>query len=74
MTALILRWLLLVYLIVMYVLAMLYLRNRRMSLSNYGLWGLFALLVPMLGPFVVIAFQPGKSAVGKPRRSRRRSP
>lgn len=54
-----LRLLLAVFLVAMYVLAILYLRRRNLSLGAYMLWGLFALLVPALGPFLVILSRPG---------------
>jgi len=48
-------------LVAMDMLAMLYLGLQRLTFSQYMLWGLFALLVPALGPFLVILLQPGKS-------------
>jgi hypothetical protein len=56
-----LRLLLAGTLVAMYMLAMLYLRHQPLTFSQYMLWGLFALLVPALGPFLVILLQPGKS-------------
>jgi len=53
---------LVVYWVVAYTAAALYLRRRRMSFGAYTLWGLFALLIPAFGPFGVIALRPGKSA------------
>ncbi len=50
-----LRLLLAVTLIAMYLLAVLTLRRLPLTFSRYMLWGLFALLVPALGPFLVIA-------------------
>jgi pilus assembly protein TadC len=50
-----LRLLLAVTLIAMVVLAVFYLRRPPITFSQYMLWGLFALLVPALGPFLVIA-------------------
>ncbi len=55
MNAEVLRSLLAVSLSAMYVLAMLYLRRRRLRLGAYLFWGLFALSIPGLGPFLVIA-------------------
>ena len=46
----------------MLLLAVLYLRRREMSTLAYVLWGIFALVVPLVGPFVVIASRPGKAA------------
>ena len=60
-----LRLLLAGILVAMYVLAILYLRRQPSTFSHYMLWGLFALLVPALGPFLVILLQPGKSAQRK---------
>jgi hypothetical protein len=60
-----LRLLLAGNLVAMYVLAMLSLRRQLLTVSQYTLWGLFALLVPALGPFLVILLQPGKSAQRK---------
>ena len=40
-------------------LALTYLRRRRMTSRAQVLLGIFALLVPVLGPFLVIAAQPG---------------
>jgi len=59
MNAEVLRLLLAVSLIAMYVLAMLYLRRRRLGLGAYLFWGLFALSLPALGPFLVILTRPG---------------
>lgn len=66
-----LRILLAVFLVTMYVLAVLYLRQRRLSLGAYIFWGLFALVVPALGPFLVILLWPG-TGVYSTRGARRR--
>jgi hypothetical protein len=66
MTAATLRLFLVVTLIAMDLLAMLYLRRRPLTFGQYAVWGLFALLVPALGPFLVILSLPGG-----PRRRRR---
>jgi len=63
MNAEVLRLLLAVCLIAMYVLAMLYLRRRRLGLGAYAFWGLFALSIPSLGPFLLILARPGKLAL-----------
>lgn len=60
-----LRLLLAGILVAMVVLARLTLRRQPLPFSQYTLWGLFALLVPALGPFLVILLQPGKSAQRK---------
>lgn len=44
----------------MTLLAAFYLRRREMSTEAYVAWGLLALLVPLLGPFLVILNQPGR--------------
>lgn len=61
MTAEHLRTLLTVFLIAMYLLAMLYLRRRRLKIGMYLFWGLIALTIPALGPFLVILAKPGSS-------------
>ena len=53
-------------LVAMYVLAMFSLRRRPLTLGQFTAWGLFALLVPALGPFLVILSRPGSP----PRRTR----
>ena len=67
-----LRAILVVYLVVAYALAVLYLRQRRMPFGVYAFWGFFALLLPAFGPFLAIALQPGHSPRSAQRRSRRR--
>ena len=62
MTAEILRLLLIGFLFAMFLLAVLYLRRRRLSPTAYVLWVLLALLVPILGPFLVILARPGEPA------------
>ncbi len=37
-----------------------FLRRRRLSPPSFILWGLFALLIPALGPFLVILIKPGR--------------
>ncbi len=44
----------------MYLLAMLYLRGRDLGTTRYILWGLLALLLPAVGPFLVLIVRPGK--------------
>lgn len=48
------------FLFIMYLLAMFYLRRRSLTPRQFLLWGLLALLVPLLGPFLVIASRPGR--------------
>ena len=52
---------LVVCLLALYLLAMFFLRRRNLADGEYLLWGLFALLVPALGPFLVILLRPGKT-------------
>jgi hypothetical protein len=49
------------YLVAMFVLALVYLRRRPLTWIQFAAWGLLALLVPALGPFLVILSQPGKT-------------
>ncbi len=44
----------------LFVLAAFYLRRRRLSGLEYFAFGLLALVLPILGPFVVIALRPGR--------------
>jgi len=44
----------------MNLLAAFYLRRRDLSPLAFTAWGLFALILPLLGPFLVIWFQPGE--------------
>ena len=48
-------------LLAMYILAMFYLRRQPLTFSRYTLWGLFALFLPALGPFLVILLRPGRA-------------
>lgn len=59
MTADIIRYLLLVDIIAMAVFALIFLRQRRMNWFAYLGWGLIAVAVPILGPFLVISKRPG---------------
>jgi hypothetical protein len=43
----------------MALIAALYLRGRKLSWWEYLAWGLFMLLIPILGPFLTILYQPG---------------
>ncbi len=52
-------------LLAMCLLAIASLRRRELGTGAYILWGLFALLVPALGPFLVIVLRPGKRAGSK---------
>ena len=55
-----LRVILLVVLFGMLLIAILYLRQRKLSTLAYLLWGIFALLLPVVGPYLAIASQPGE--------------
>ncbi len=66
MNAASIRLLLVLCLTALYLLAMLFLRRRKLSFAAYALWGLFALLVPALGPFLVLLLRPGKPGRERP--------
>lgn len=55
-----LRMLLGIGLLGMVLLAAFYLRSRELSFFQYIGWGLLIVLVPLLGPFLVIVAQPGR--------------
>jgi len=57
-----LRILLAAFALIMAVVALLYLRKRDLSLAGYAVWGALAICLPVLGPFLVIAIRPGRSA------------
>ena len=71
MTAQTLRTIFLLFLISEFTLAIFYLRRCQLNFYAYALWGLFALLVPVLGPFLVILARPGNCARKKVPYSRR---
>ena len=54
-----LRLLLTGYLVAAFVLTLTYLRRRPLTWVQFAAWGLFALLVPALGPFITIMARPG---------------
>ena len=56
----VIRTILLVDIVAMALLSLIYLRQRRMDWVSYCFWGLLAVLVPVLGPFMVIANRPGE--------------
>ena len=68
MEATLLRILLIAYLTAAFVVAMFYLRHRRVTPLEYLFWGTLALALPALGPFFVIAARPGPR-----KRTRRRT-
>jgi hypothetical protein len=59
-TAVILRILLLVDIFTLALVAAFFLRSRRLSWGQYLLWGLLAVCLPILGPFLVILRRPGR--------------
>jgi energy-coupling factor transporter transmembrane protein EcfT len=54
-----LRVILVTFLVAIYLVAVSYLRRRKLSNLAYAFWGMFALLLPAFGPFFVIAYRPG---------------
>ncbi|MEJ2706745.1 MAG: hypothetical protein P8074_03930 [Anaerolineales bacterium] len=56
----VMRTLLFVCMIGMAILAAVYLSRRRLSFYDYLAWGLLAILVPVIGPFLVILSRPGE--------------
>lgn len=69
-TAVTLRVILLAVLFGMLMIAVLYLRQRKLSTLAYVLWGIFALLLPVIGPYLAIASQPGEPGGGSQRSKR----
>jgi len=68
------RIILVICLLGMSLLAVLYLHSRKMSYEAYLGWGIFAILLPILGPILVIIFAPGPAAKSdRLTNSRRRS-
>jgi hypothetical protein len=60
MTASIVRIMLLGDVIAMALLSLIFLRQRQMNWTAYLGWGLLAVLVPVIGPFLVIVNRPGE--------------
>ncbi|HSG26274.1 MAG TPA: hypothetical protein VLA32_09165 [Anaerolineales bacterium] len=56
----ILRIMLFACLFGMVMVAIFYLRQRKLTTLAYLLWGLFAVVVPVLGPYLVIISRPGE--------------
>ncbi|MEZ0396654.1 MAG: hypothetical protein ABWK53_09535 [Anaerolineales bacterium] len=69
MSADILLGMLVVFLAILYLMAMSYLRRRSLTPRQFLIWGLVALVLPALGPFLVIAFRPGtpRRPAGRPK-------
>ena len=61
-TAHTMRVLLFICLLGMTLLAAFYLRRRKLTFQEYLGWGLLIVLVPLLGPFLVLLAAPGKHA------------
>jgi hypothetical protein len=59
MEAYILRFLLATYSVIAFIMCLFYLRYRRVSAGEYLFWGIVAGILPVLGPFFVIAARPG---------------
>ncbi len=59
-TAGVIRIFLVVDMVAMALLALFYLRERRMRWVDYCCWGFLALFVPLMGPFLVIVNRPGE--------------
>ena len=57
------RMLLLFCMLAMVVLAVFYLRQQKLPWINYAFWGLLAIMLPLVGPFLVIWIQPGKKRI-----------
>jgi hypothetical protein len=57
------RFFLVVCMVGMAILAGIFLRGRNLSFLEYFAWGLLALLVPLLGPFLVILVRPGEPSL-----------
>ncbi len=61
------RILLFICLLGMSLLAAFYLRRRKLTFQEYLGWGLLVVLVPLIGPFLVLMAAPGKpDASGNP--------
>jgi hypothetical protein len=58
--AVVVKAILLVSMLAMAFLAFQYLRRRQLSWAGYCFWGLLAIVLPVLGPFLVIASRPGR--------------
>jgi hypothetical protein len=62
--ALVMQAILMVSILAMAVLALVYLQRRQMPWATYCFWGLVAITLPVLGPFLVIAARPGRFKSG----------
>jgi len=59
MNASMIKIFLVLFFILMVLVAFSYLSQRKMKRIAYALWGIFALLLPGIGPFFLIAYRPG---------------
>jgi hypothetical protein len=66
----VIRILLVIDLLALLALCGFYLRTRRLPPAGYLFYGLLALVIPILGPFLVIALRPGEPRVRSPRSAR----
>lgn len=57
------RGMLLVVVVILALMAFFYLGRRRMIWPAYLVWGLVAVVLPVLGPLLVIALRPGEPLV-----------
>ncbi len=57
----VMRFLLVLCLLGMAILAVLSLRTRKMPTASYIAWGMFAILLPLVGPFIVLLAHPGEN-------------
>jgi hypothetical protein len=64
------RLFLLTGVILMALLAILYLYRKNLTMAAFIGWGLLALLIPVLGPFLVISSRPGSWSTTSPGLSR----
>ncbi|MDR3574246.1 MAG: hypothetical protein P4L50_10305 [Anaerolineaceae bacterium] len=56
----IIRDLIILDVVIMALLAIFYLRKRRLTWWEFCGWGLLALMLPLVGPFLIIVLRPGK--------------
>jgi hypothetical protein len=61
------RLLLVICLLGMALLAVLSLRQRKMPVAATIAWGLVAILLPLVGPFIVLLVHPGENRQAHPR-------
>jgi hypothetical protein len=59
MDVFILRFMLAAYALAAFVISIFYLYYRRVTLGEYLFWGIVAFVIPIFGPFFVIAARPG---------------